>query len=407
MAGVAGGGNPQARVRGDPQHRQFRADPLPPRARPHRGGRRCLPHPARTDLASGQSVQAAECVAHERRHRGGEPARGRGAGRVHGPQMRGQPIFNRLALIGMGLIGSSIARATRAQGAARAIVSTARSAATRRRVAELGLADQVVETNAAAAEGADLVIVSIPVGACGPVAAEIGPHLAPGAVVSDVGSVKGAVVKDMSPHIPAGVHFLFSNAIASTENSGPDAGFAELFVNRWCILTPPPNVDPAAVERLAAFWRLLGANVETMSAEHHDLVLGVTSHLPHLIAYTIVGTADELSQVTRSEVLQFSAGGFRDFTRIAASAPTMWRYVFLANMEAVLERLGRFNEDLATLTRAIRRGDGETLFNQFSRTRAIRRAIVDIGQDSEAPDFGRPHPELPHVPLPRPYAAED
>src|SRR6516165_862513 len=352
MAGVAGGGNPQARVRGDPQHRQFRADPLSPRARPHRGGRRRLPHSARPDLASGQSVQAAECVTHERRHRGGEPARGRGVGRVHGPQMRGQPIFNRLALIGMGLIGSSIARAARAQGAARSIVATARSAATRRRLAELGLADQVVETNAAAAEGADLVIVAIPVGACGAVAAEIGPHLAPGAIVSDVGSVKTAVLRAMSPHLPAGVHFVPAHPVAGTENSGPDAGFAELFVNRWCILTPPSNVEPAAVERLAAFWRLLGANVEIMSAEHHDLVLGITSHLPHLIAYTIVGTADELSQVTRSEVLQFSAGGFRDFTRIAASDPTMWRDVFLANKDAVLEMLGRFSEDLATLTRA-------------------------------------------------------
>jgi len=321
--------------------------------------------------------------------------------------MRGQPIFNRLALIGMGLIGSSIARAARAQGAARSIVATARSAATRRRLAELGLADHVVETNAAAAEGADLVIVAIPVGACGAVAAEIGPNLVPGAIVSDVGSVKGAVVRTMSPHLPAGVHFVPAHPVAGTENSGPDAGFAELFVNRWCILTPPSNVEPAAVERLAAFWRLLGANVEIMSAEHHDLVLGITSHLPHLIAYTIVGTADELGQVTRSEVLQFSAGGFRDFTRIAASDPTMWRDVFLANKDAVLEMLGRFNEDLATLTRAIRRGDGETLFNQFSRTRAIRRAIVEIGQDSPAPDFGRPHPDLPHQPLPRPYAADD
>jgi cyclohexadieny/prephenate dehydrogenase len=203
------------------------------------------------------------------------------------------------------------------------------------------------------------------------------------------------------------VHFVPAHPVAGTENSGPDAGFAELFVNRWCILTPPPEVDPAAVQRLAAFWRLLGANVETMSAEHHDLVLGVTSHLPHLIAYTIVGTADELSQVTRSEVLQFSAGGFRDFTRIAASDPTMWRDVFLANKDAVLEMLGRFSEDLATLTRAIRHGDGETLFNQFTRTRAIRRGIVDIGQDSPAPDFGRPHPDLPHAPVPRPYADEN
>jgi len=318
--------------------------------------------------------------------------------------MKGQPIFNRLALIGMGLIGSSIARAARAQGAARSIVATARSAATRRRLAELGLADYVVETNAAAAEGADLVIVAIPVGACGAVAAEIGPHLAPGAIVSDVGSVKTAVLRAMSPHLPAGVHFVPAHPVAGTENSGPDAGFAELFVNRWCILTPPPAADAAAVERLAAFWRALGANVESMPAEHHDLVLAMTSHLPHLIAYTIVGTAEDLSEVTRSEVLKFSAGGFRDFTRIAASDPTMWRDVFLANKDAVLEILGRFNEDVATLTRAIRRGDGETLFNLFTRTRAIRRGIVEIGQDSAAPDFGRAHPAL--APLPRPYAAD-
>jgi cyclohexadieny/prephenate dehydrogenase len=321
--------------------------------------------------------------------------------------MSGQPQFNRLALIGVGLIGSSIARAARAQGAARSIVATARSAATRRRVAELGLADQVVETNAAAVEGADLVIVCIPVGACGAVAQEIGSHLAPGTIVSDVGSVKGAVLREMAPHIPKGVHFVPAHPVAGTEHSGPDSGFAELFVNRWCILTPPPTAEPGAVRRLEAFWRLLGANVEIMSAEHHDLVLGITSHLPHLIAYTIVGTADELSQVTRSEVLQFSAGGFRDFTRIAASDPTMWRDVFLANKDAVLEMLGRFSEDLATLTRAIRRGDGETLFQQFTRTRAIRRGIVEIGQDSPSPDFGRPHPDLPQQPLPRPYAAEE
>jgi cyclohexadieny/prephenate dehydrogenase len=321
--------------------------------------------------------------------------------------MSPQPLFNRLALIGVGLIGSSIARAARAQGAARSIVATARSAATRRRVAELGIADQVVETNAAAVEGADLVIVCIPVGASAAVAQEIGPYLQPGAVVSDVGSVKGSVLRDMAPHIPAGVHLVPAHPVAGTEYSGPDAGFAELFVNRWCILTPPPGADKDAVERLAAFWRMLGANVETMTAEHHDLVLAVTSHLPHLIAYTIVGTADELGQVTRSEVLQFSAGGFRDFTRIAASDPTMWRDVFLANKDAVLEMLGRFNEDISDLTRAIRRGDGDALFNHFARTRAIRKGIVAIGQDSPAPDFGRPHPDLPHEPLPRPYATDD
>jgi cyclohexadieny/prephenate dehydrogenase len=316
------------------------------------------------------------------------------------------PLFNRLALIGVGLIGSSIARAARAQGVVRSIVATARSAPTRRRVAELGIADQVVETNAAAVEGADLVIVCIPVGACGEVAKEIGAHLMKGATISDVGSVKGSVVRDMAPHLPAGVHFVPAHPVAGTEYSGPDAGFAELFVNRWCILTPPENTDGAAVERLKAFWSALGANVETMSPDHHDLVLAVTSHLPHLIAYTIVGTADELAQVTRSEVLQFSAGGFRDFTRIAASDPTMWRDVFLANKDAVLEMLGRFNEDVSALTRAIRRGDGEALFNHFTRTRAIRKGIVAIGQDSPSPDFGRPHPDLPHEPLPRPYAAE-
>ena len=315
-------------------------------------------------------------------------------------------LFNRLALIGVGLIGSSIARAARAQGAARTIVATAQSSQTRKRVAELGLADQVVESNAAAVEGADLVIVCVPVGACGAVAKEIGPHLAGGAIVSDVGSVKGAVVRDMALQLPKTAHFVPAHPVAGTEYSGPDAGFAELFVNRWCILTPPKGTDQKAVEKLAEFWRLLGANVETMAPDHHDLVLAITSHLPHLIAYTIVGTADELQMVTRSEVLKFSAGGFRDFTRIAASDPTMWRDVFLANKDAVLEMLGRFNEDVSALTKAIRKGDGDALFEHFERTRAIRKGIVDIGQDSPAPDFGRPHPDLPHEPLPKPYASE-
>jgi cyclohexadieny/prephenate dehydrogenase len=316
-------------------------------------------------------------------------------------------LFNRVALIGVGLIGSSIARAAKAQGAAGSIVATARSAATRKRVAELGIADQVVETNAAAVEGADLVIISIPVGACGPVAAEIAPHLKPGAIISDVGSVKGSVVRDMAPHLPKNVHFVPAHPVAGTEYSGPDAGFAELFVNRWCILTPPDGTDPKAVEKLAEFWRLIGANVETMAPDHHDLVLAVTSHLPHLIAYTIVGTADELEAVTRSEVLKFSAGGFRDFTRIAASDPTMWRDVFLANKDAVLEMLGRFNEDISSLTKAIRKGDGDALFEHFTRTRAIRKGIVQIGQDSASPDFGRPHPDLPHEPMPKPYASDE
>jgi cyclohexadieny/prephenate dehydrogenase len=317
-----------------------------------------------------------------------------------------EPLFNRLALIGVGLIGSSIARAVRAQGAARTIVATARSPKTRRRVAELGIADQVVETNAAVVEGADLVIVCIPVGACGAVAREIGPHLSAGVIVSDVGSVKGSVVRDMAPHLPKTVHFIPAHPVAGTEYSGPDAGFAELFVNRWCILTPPEGANANAIEKLAAFWRMLGANVEIMAPDHHDLVLAITSHLPHLIAYTIVGTADELQTVTRSEVLKFSAGGFRDFTRIAASDPTMWRDVFLANKDAVLEMLGRFNEDVSALTKAIRKGDSDVLFEHFERTRAIRKGIVEIGQDSPTPDFGRPHPDLPHEPLPKPYASE-
>ncbi len=252
----------------------------------------------------------------------------------------------------------------------------------------------MVETNVEAVADAELVILCIPVGACGPVAQEIAAHLKPGAIISDVGSVKGAVVKDMAPHLPDGVHFVPAHPVAGTEHSGPDSGFPELFIDRWCILTPPEGTDTDATERLRAFWAAMGAKVEVMTPEHHDLVLAITSHLPHLIAYTIVGTADELAQVTSSEVIKFSAGGFRDFTRIAASDPTMWRDVFLANKDAVLEMLGTFNEDLSKLTRAIRRGDGQALFDHFTRTRAIRRGIVSIGQDSAAPDFGRPHPQL-------------
>jgi cyclohexadieny/prephenate dehydrogenase len=304
------------------------------------------------------------------------------------------PPFERVALIGFGLIGGSIARAARAQELAGEIVTTARSAQTRARVEELGIVSRVVETNAEAVKDADLVILCIPVGACGTVAQEIAPHLKPGAIVSDVGSVKGAVVRDMAPYLPDNVHFIPAHPVAGTEHSGPDSGFAELFIDRWCILTPPDGADPDAVERLRAFWAGLGARVEIMTSDHHDMVLAITSHLPHLIAYTIVGTADELEGVTQSEVLKFSAGGFRDFTRIAASDPTMWRDVFLTNKDAVLEMLGTFNEDLSKLTRAIRRGDGEALFEHFSRTRAIRRGIVEIGQDSDAPDFGRPHAQL-------------
>jgi cyclohexadieny/prephenate dehydrogenase len=303
--------------------------------------------------------------------------------------MTAAPSFQRIALIGFGLIGGSIARAARAQGLAGEIVVTARSATTRARVVELGIADRVVETNAEAADDADLVILCVPVGACGTVAQEIASRLKPGATISDVGSVKGAVVRDMAPYLPAGVHFVPAHPVAGTEHSGPDSGFPELFINRWCILTPPEGTDPAAVDRLRAFWTAIGAKVETMTPDHHDLVLAITSHLPHLIAYTIVGTADELGEVTSSEVMKFSAGGFRDFTRIAASDPTMWRDVFLSNKDAVLEMLGTFSEDLSKLTRAMRRGDGDALFEHFTRTRAIRRGIVEIGQDSAAPDFGR------------------
>lgn len=308
--------------------------------------------------------------------------------------MNSAPMFRKVALIGFGLIGGSIARGAKSLGLAGEIVTTARSESTRARVRELGIVDRVVETNAEAADGADLVILCIPVGACGDVAQEIAPHLKHGAIVSDVGSVKGAVVKAMAPYLPEDIHFVPAHPVAGTENSGPDSGFAELFINRWCILTPPEGTNAEATEKLAAFWRALGANVEIMTPDHHDLVLAVTSHLPHLIAYTIVSTAEELEGVTQSEVLKFSASGFRDFTRIAASDPTMWRDVFLTNKDAVLEMLGEFQEDLSKLTRAIRRGDGDALFEHFTRTRAIRRGIVEIGQDEAAPDFGRRHKQL-------------
>jgi cyclohexadieny/prephenate dehydrogenase len=305
------------------------------------------------------------------------------------------PQFPRIALIGLGLIGSSIAHAVRQLGLAGELVATDSSVEVRARATELKLADRIAASNADAVRGADLVIACVPVGVCADVAQSIAADLKPGAIVSDVGSVKGAVLRAMAPLLPKSVYFIPAHPVAGTENSGPDAGFAELFINRWCILTPPDGTDPAAVEKLAAFWRTLGANVEIMSADHHDLVLAVTSHLPHLIAYTIVGTADELEDVTRSEVLKFSAGGFRDFTRIAASDPTMWRDVFLTNKDAVLEMLGAFQEDLSKLTRAIRRADGDALFEHFTRTRAIRRGIVSIGQDAASPDFGRPHAPLP------------
>ncbi|MEZ5840383.1 MAG: prephenate/arogenate dehydrogenase family protein [Hyphomicrobiales bacterium] len=299
------------------------------------------------------------------------------------------PIVGKLALIGIGLIGSSIARAARAHGLAGHIAISTRSEATLRRAEELGLGDSYALDAADAARDADLVIVSVPVGSSGAVAEAIGPVLKAGAIVSDVGSVKASVVRQMQPHLPSHVNFIPAHPVAGTEHSGPDAGFAELFENRWCILTPVGDADPQAVDVLARFWRGMGANVESMTPEHHDLVLAVTSHVPHLIAYNIVGTAADLETVTESEVMKFSAGGFRDFTRIAASDPTMWRDVFLHNKEAVIEILGRFTEDLIALQRAIRWEQGDILFDLFTRTRAIRRGIIEVGQETAAPDFGR------------------
>ncbi|MBF9046184.1 prephenate/arogenate dehydrogenase family protein [Rhodobacterales bacterium LSUCC0031] len=298
-------------------------------------------------------------------------------------------IYQRVALIGLGLIAGSMAHAMRRGGLAGEIVGTARSAETRKIAAEIGLCDRIVDTAAEAVMGADLVVLCVPPGAMGAVAAEIAPHLAQGACVSDVGSVKRDVISQVGPHIPAGVHFVPAHPLAGTEHSGPRAGFAELFDNRYVLLTPEADTDPAATAKLRAFWEGCGARVEEMDADHHDLVLAVTSHTPHLIAYTMVGVADDLRRVTDSEVIKYSAAGFRDFTRIAASDPTMWRDVFLTNKEATLEILGRFTEELFALQRAIRRGDGEHLHAYFTRTRAIRRGIIEAGQDTDAPDFGR------------------
>jgi cyclohexadieny/prephenate dehydrogenase len=300
-----------------------------------------------------------------------------------------EPLFQRLALIGMGLIGSSLARVCRRKGLAREIIAMDSSSAVRARVTELALADRVVETAAAAVEMADLVILCAPVSAMRAIAQDIAPYLEPGAIVSDVGSVKASIIKAVAPHLPASVHFVPAHPVAGTEQSGPDAGFSTLFLNRWTILTPPDWTDTKAVARLAAFWTGAGTNVEIMQPSHHDLVLAITSHVPHLIAYNIVGTAADLEEVTRSEVIKFSAGGFRDFTRIAASDPTMWRDIFLNNKEAVLEMLGRFNEDLSALQRMIRNGDADGLFDLFTRTRSIRRGIIEQGQETAAPDFGR------------------
>jgi cyclohexadieny/prephenate dehydrogenase len=297
-------------------------------------------------------------------------------------------IYQRVALIGLGLIASSMAHAMRAGGLAGEIVGYARSAETRAVAREL-FCDRVCETAAEAVKGADLVVLCVPVGAMEALAAEIGPHLAAGATVTDVGSVKQAVIAAVAPHMPAGVHFIPGHPMAGTEYSGPRSGFATLFQNRWWLLTPMEGTDDAAIARLRGYLEAMGANVDTMDAPHHDLVLAVVSHTPHLIAYTMVGVADDLRRVSNSEVIKYSATGFRDFTRIAASDPTMWRDVFLTNKDATLDILGRFTEELFALQRAIRLGDGDHLFDYFTRTRAIRRGIIEAGQDTSAPDFGR------------------
>ncbi|MFZ5751664.1 MAG: prephenate/arogenate dehydrogenase family protein [Pseudomonadota bacterium] len=296
-------------------------------------------------------------------------------------------LYDRVALIGLGLIASSMGHAMKRGGLAGHIAGHAKTEATREAAFAIGFCDSVHATAAEAVAGADLVVLAVPVGAMGAIAAEIAPHLKPGATVTDVGSVKQAVIEAVGPHIPEGVDFVPGHPLAGTEHSGPASGFATLFENRWCLLIP--GARPEAVARLRRLWEAMGAHVDEMDAAHHDLVLAVTSHTPHLIAYTMVGVADHLRRVTESEVIKYSAAGFRDFTRIAASDPTMWRDVFLSNREATLDILGRFTEELFTLQRAIRMGDGAMLFDYFTRTRAIRRGIVEAGQDTAAPDFGR------------------
>ncbi len=297
--------------------------------------------------------------------------------------------YKRVALIGLGLIASSMAHAMRRAGMEAEIVGTARSAETRAVAEDLGFCDRIVGSAAAAVQDADLVVLAVPVGAMAAVAQEIGPHLKPGATVTDVGSVKRAVIDAVAPHLPETVHFIPGHPLAGTEHSGPRSGFAELFDGRWCVLLPEEGASDEAVTDLRAYWEALGSNVDLMDAARHDLVLAVTSHAPHLIAYTMVGVADDLRRVTDKEVVKYSAAGFRDFTRIAASDPTMWRDVFLNNKEATLEILGRFTEELFALQRAIRTGDGDHLHDYFTRTRAIRRGIIEAGQDTDAPNFGR------------------
>jgi cyclohexadieny/prephenate dehydrogenase len=302
------------------------------------------------------------------------------------------PIYDRVALIGLGLIASSMAHAMKQFGLVGEIVGYAKTEETRRVALEIGICDRVFGTAAEAVQGADLVVLAVPVGAMAEIAAEIGPHLAQGACVTDVGSVKQAVIAAVGPNIPEGVAFVPAHPLAGTEHSGPRSGFATLFQNRWCLLTPTEQSTPTSIQRLRRLWEAMGSNVDEMDAPHHDLVLAVVSHTPHLIAYTMVGVADHLRRVSNSEVIKYSASGFRDFTRIAASDPTMWRDVFLTNKEATLDILGRFTEELFVLQRAIRMGDGDQLHAYFTRTRAIRRSIIEAGQDTDAPDFGRVAP---------------
>ena len=293
-----------------------------------------------------------------------------------------------VAIIGLGLLGGSIGLAIKEHAGAISTKGYDRDADVRQRAAARGLVSEVCDDASSAVRDADLVVLCVPVGAMEAAASELAPHLKEGAIISDVGSSKESVAKALAK-VLLGHTIIPAHPVAGTEQSGPEAGFAALFVNRWCILTPPEGADEDAVAALSDFWTKLGAKVELMDAQHHDLVLAVTSHIPHLIAYTIVGTASDLEEVTRSEVIKYSAGGFRDFTRIAASDPVMWRDVFLNNKGAVLEVLGRFTEDLTALQRAIRSGDGDTLHDLFTRTRAIRREVIDQGQDDERPDFGR------------------
>ena len=298
-------------------------------------------------------------------------------------------VYDRVALIGLGLIASSIFWASKRNGVSGYVAGFSRSKQTRDTAKKIGLCDQVFDTVEEAVKDADLVILCVPVGAMEQVMLDIAPFLKTGATISDVGSVKRAVIDAIEPHLPAHVKFVPAHPLAGTEHSGPESGFASLFDNRWCLLTDHGSADKQAQNKVMSFWKSLGANVEFMDADHHDLVLAVTSHAPHVIAYTMVGVADDLGKVTDSEVIKYSAAGFRDFTRIAASDPTMWRDVFLSNKEATLEILGRFTEELFDLQRAIRTGNGDKLLNYFSHTRSVRRGIIEAGQDTDVPNFGR------------------